>query len=415
MRNRLQITALLLLLLPAGVFASPQDDLIRLDAEIGGLKEKLAAQQRVSGSLQERIDALRTKIALTETELEKTRSQLAALDSQIASLSTKIAETEAEITQKKELVRSLIRFDYIQSHTTTAEILLGSGSLSEAYARTAYAQSVRTKLEETVSRLAGLKAQLAADRSRVGESRGRAAALEATQTAQEQGLASQKAEQSRLLAHSRSLEQGLVAQIQRRAGEAEAIKQAIRRIGNSPTEKQKQQQAVVPPSGQQGAAVPLYLQIDGRWAGQGMNGTSSTIGDYGCGIASIAMVLSYYGYTTTPAQIAADSRYFYGSTDLIQWSGTDRGINAATGGRFDWGRVTVGQVSAYASEATPVLVWIESAFGPNTRHFVVITGVASDGGWVMNDPVRGGSLRFDAFYGSALGKPVIQVDLITPA
>jgi peptidoglycan hydrolase CwlO-like protein len=410
MLKRIHITALLLLLLPAGVLASPQDDLNRLNGEIDSLKDKLATQQQVSTSLQAKIGALQTQIALTRAELGKTRAERAVLESKINDLNIRIAQAEAEIAEKKLLARKLIRVDYITGSASTAEILLGSSSFSDFYARATYAQNVRYRLELLVARLDALKAQLAADRVGLETSHREVSALEAKQASQEAELAGQQAEERRLLAQSKAAERELAVQIGRRAGEAEAIKDAIHRINSSPAEQQKKQQATVPPGERSG--VPQYYQTDSRWGSNPMNGTSSTIRDFGCGITSIAMVLGYYGLARTPAQIAADYRYFWGSTDLIQWSGTDRGISVATEGQFEWTRLARSQIFSYVQAGAPVLVWIDGAFGANTRHFVVLTGALDGGDYVMNDPVRGPNLRFGAFYSTG---QIVQVDLITPS
>ncbi|MEJ7660508.1 MAG: C39 family peptidase [Hymenobacter sp.] len=145
-----------------------------------------------------------------------------------------------------------------------------------------------------------------------------------------------------------------------------------------------------------------FNQLDSRWIDEKLGfSDSSTIGDYGCGVAALAMVYKHYGLPTNPSLLNGDLKRtgaLFG--DLLEWPNT----TAASGGRlasvgsaslFERGRADWNLINSQLDTGNPVIVYIDRP--GQISHYVVLTARRGSG-YLMHDPIEGPNLRFEDYY-----------------
>lgn len=139
-----------------------------------------------------------------------------------------------------------------------------------------------------------------------------------------------------------------------------------------------------------GMSIPLYTQYDKRWGNIGPVG-SGTMSSSGCGLVSLAMVLSYLeGVTIYPGDIYAwcGNRYYVEGQgqawSLISDAGAHWGYNVKAQA------VDADQIVAELSKGRPVIVstsgYGTSQYFTSAGHYIVLRGLTADGKVLVNDP-----------------------------
>jgi len=144
-----------------------------------------------------------------------------------------------------------------------------------------------------------------------------------------------------------------------------------------------------------------YNQRDSQWANHGIGSSSESVAQVGCLVTSVAMVMTHYGKSVNPADVAATLDAFVpGTAYMYQGS---RSIAGATVTRNAVSRSTI---DSELSNGNPVIVGVYS--GPG--HFVVLKS-GSNGNYIMNDPfVEGGhDISFTSHY--SMGN-ITEVDTV---
>jgi len=136
-----------------------------------------------------------------------------------------------------------------------------------------------------------------------------------------------------------------------------------------------------------GSDGSYYSQRDERWANNIIGHSSENILNVGCLLTSVAMIAKHNGDNSTPADIAADSSRFYGSTAYMSlpWKGV--------AGRSYHGGVNADQE---LQNGNYVIVGV-GACGYGGSHFVVLTKKDGDD-YIMHDPIYGPDLKLSSHY-----------------
>lgn len=117
----------------------------------------------------------------------------------------------------------------------------------------------------------------------------------------------------------------------------------------------------------------------------------------GCAITAVTMLLRYYGINTNPnafnAWLTPNGGYAW--WDELVWDSVTR----YSGGRVafsGWLGPDLTTIESQINAAQPVVA--EVRLGRN-QHFIRITGYTAEGGFQINDPWFGDSVRFSDRYG----------------
>lgn len=144
--------------------------------------------------------------------------------------------------------------------------------------------------------------------------------------------------------------------------------------------------------------IAVIAQQNPAWAGARL-GTSpvESIGSAGCAITAVTMMLRYYGINTDPGAfngwLTANGGYAY--DDQLIWDA----VTAYSGGRVAFSGWLGPDLNAIENELDAMQpVVAEVRLGAN-QHFVLLTGYTTDGGFQIDDPWFGDSVRFRDRYG----------------
>lgn len=131
--------------------------------------------------------------------------------------------------------------------------------------------------------------------------------------------------------------------------------------------------------------VPYYCQWDNTWAKKSYG--SGNIKSSGCGPTCCAMVVSYYtGKKVTPADIVDQ----IGNTYYVSGKGSSWGLFPGVSGMYGIKCTDLGKNITSVVEALRNGEIVIASMGPGTftkgGHFIVLTGVTTDGKITVNDP-----------------------------
>lgn len=132
------------------------------------------------------------------------------------------------------------------------------------------------------------------------------------------------------------------------------------------------------------SAIPLYKQWDPRWGNQSY-GCNTTIAQAGCGITSLAMVITYW--TNKQVLPSETARVSLENGWRVCNSGTSwaamTGMPALYG--LQGRAVTWNQAKAYLEKGIPIIQSHGCCYFTMHGHFIVLTGV-KNGVYQVNDP-----------------------------
>ena len=145
--------------------------------------------------------------------------------------------------------------------------------------------------------------------------------------------------------------------------------------------------------------LPIYSQMDPRWAGDLLGGSGETLRRAGCTVSALAMALTFLGFETDPGRLNRLLKEARGYTERgwIKWSA----IEELTKGKI---RVQIPeqptheQISRALAGRKPVLAKVMLPVG--IEHWVLISGRAGRE-YFVNDPLeRSGKADLLSRYGS---------------
>jgi hypothetical protein len=160
-------------------------------------------------------------------------------------------------------------------------------------------------------------------------------------------------------------------------------------------------------------AIPTLSQQDQAWAGAHLGSSATdTIGSAGCAITAVTMMLRHYGVDTDPGTfndwLTANSGYAF--DDQLIWGA----VTTYSGGQVafsGWFGSDLGLIQRELDAGRPVVAEVQLS---GNQHFVLLTGYATEGGFVINDPWFADSIRFTDRYGDpAIG--ILSIRTFMPA
>lgn len=144
-------------------------------------------------------------------------------------------------------------------------------------------------------------------------------------------------------------------------------------------------------------SIPVMGQQEAGWASTNLGTSSASIGSDGCAITAVAMMLRYYGIDTDPgalnAWLTANSGYAY--DDQLIWDAVTN-YSAGQVAFSAWLGPDLNAIHTELDAGRPVVAEVQ--LGGN-QHFVLLTGYATDGGLLINDPWFADTVRFADRYG----------------
>ena len=197
------LAAAMIIVISATPAAADQfdDQINSLQSQIGQQQSQLAALAQQADTLSNKLASINAQVAAVTAQLQETQLQLNATNSQIDALNQKMA-------QEKDFLGQNIKTMYLQSGTSSLEVLVSSKNMSDYFNKQEYLDNVRGKIVSTLADLNATKTELDAKQKQLSD-------LTTQQKTQQLALQTQQANAQQLLADTQGQEanyQALVSQ-----------------------------------------------------------------------------------------------------------------------------------------------------------------------------------------------------------
>lgn len=224
-------------------------------AEIAALKDQATAEQTQAAQMQGVASDYQSKVNRLQSQINALQTQISLNQVEYDQISAAIADNQTKLDAAKAALGADLKSMYLGSGETPLEMLISSKSLSDYFNQQQYQDSVKNKIQSTMTTILTLQQQLSDQQKQIG-------GILASLSDQKQQIASQKAQVSQLLA----LAQQNVA----------AANQQVKATNSQLSQKQAEQAALL-----EAASHSYTGSIPGASSGSGGACANQSTGDNG--------------------------------------------------------------------------------------------------------------------------------------
>jgi peptidoglycan hydrolase CwlO-like protein len=345
------------------------------------LKVNDKTQEALSGQ----IDYINQQQSKNQQYLTNVQDTLEELTAKIQSLERDIAEKEKTIAYQKKILTGLMQSYYDYDQQGVLEFVLWNRELSVSMSQTDYLEQSGMKVSDLLEDIKNTQNELIKMHEQLKTDYEKSADAKDKLQYEKNNLESSENQKQWLLEKTQGDEQkyqDMLAHIEEQKKElfdfssASNLAEIFDSVKNYPKPDKKNQ-----------ASTSWYFsQTDSRWGSQRIGNSKSLMKDWGCAVASVAMVFRKYGSSTDPGKLAKE-KIFY--ADLINWPLTwnpniER-VSSVSHGNLNWTTI-----NSQISSGHLVIVYIKRTSGGG-GHYVVITGKDSKD-YIVHDPYFGPNL-----------------------
>lgn len=361
-----------------------QDEYLRcLANQKSCLEEQLDNVRSQQVTLTNTISLINGQISIQELQIAQLEAEIIQLENEIETLSDRISGLGVSLDRLSVMLVDRVKSHYKHSRLSPLALFLSAESFNQFLTQYRYLRQASEQTALAMERAENQRITYDEQRSLKEEKQEQVVEKRARLEAERAELDRQRREQQQLLEVTRNDER----RFQQLIAEAERQMTAFRRFvtirgGASLLDNQTR-------CDDWGC---YYSQRDSKWGQMAIGASQSSMAEYGCLVASMAMVASYYNRDLTPNVIAASTNPFFLQTAyMIQGTWTAGGVTM-TRTRVGWGLSTLDNELA---QGRPVIVGI----GAGPDHFVVIKE-KKNGDYIMHDPFvkDGHDLKFSDQY-----------------
>jgi peptidoglycan hydrolase CwlO-like protein len=338
--------------------------------QVGANKKTL---QAAINSLNLQKSKVQTQISLTQTQIKNTQIQIQQLGGQITSAQQTIATDQIALGA---YMRSLEKADA----KPLIVQMLSSGGLVQTWDDLNQTLQIQNGIQNEMQALGEQKSNLTATQTASEQKQSTLTAQQQSLTAQQQSLVSTEQSKSQLLTETNSQEATYEKLLATANAELNSFSAFAAAAGGA---KRRGTQTICDSWG------CYYNQRDGAWGSDPLDGTRYTMASDGCLVASMAMVLTHYGYKdVTPVTINSNPNDFTAYAPAYLLTSID--VDGVTATRKS------AAIDATLATGNPVIVGIDAYGG---THFLVLVS-GSKGNYVMKDPyiTDGNNISFTDHY-----------------
>lgn len=362
-----------------------EQDLSSYVADCNAKLNDLAGQKQ---TLTQAISVLNTQIKLTQAKIASTTTQLDKLNAEIGDLSTKISSLDYSLTDLTKVFIFRVKQTYMYRGTFDNYVVAQLTGIPDFIRAIEYQKILRQHDQNIL--LALEKSRLDFDQQKTTkESKLKEIATLKTQLDREKSaLSGQISAKNKLLADTNNSE----SKYQQLRSSAQAQLDAF----NTYVSQQGGSSILSGTTKSDPGWGTYYNQREDDWAGKLLPGSSYTMASSGCLVTSMAMVMSYYGKSVTPGNIAEQSELFsFGDFRQGSWTIAGVGTNRT---RIGYNRATLDN-ELTNNPGKPVIVGIIQYGSSRPEHFFVVKAKDGDD-YIINDPFpeNGYNVKFSARY-----------------
>lgn len=372
-----------------------------LKTYIEDCSNKLATLSGQKQTLAQAIDYLNTQIKITQAKIGTTTTQLDKLGIEIADLSGRIESIDYSLDDLTKLFISRVRETYMRRNTYDSQIIAQSSGLSDILRNIEYVKKIRDHDRSILVMLEKSRLDVSSQKEMKESKQKEIESLKQKLDNDKAALNTQIAAKNKLLSDTKNSE----STYQKLLSDAQAQLAAFNKF----TSSQGGATILNGTTKTDGGWGTYYNQRDSQWGNRMLGNSSISVAEAGCLITSMSMIMSHYGKSVNPGDIAGNANYFssyYPYADFRQGDLTISGVNT--------NRTRVGyNQAALDSElgsGKPVIVGVSPYGSSKPEHFIVVK--QKDGGdYLINDPFieNGMNTKFLSHYSLASIRAVDRV------
>jgi len=358
---------------PANATSSLQDQINADNQQIGTLNQQIATYQAElqkigadKTTLKAAINALDLQRSTVQAQVSVTQRQINTTQLQIQQLGGEITNTQQEMVTDRSALGAYLRDLQKADGQTLLEEMLSSNNLTQIWSNVSANLQVEDAVQTNVRTLQEQETNLANSQTASQQKQAVLNAQQQSLASQQQSLVTTEQSKTQLLAETNAKESTYQQLLAAAEAELNSFSAFVQNAGGS---KLLGNQTVCDSWG------CYYSQRDAAWGSDALNGTRYTLASDGCLVASMAMVMTHYGYRdVTPVTINSNPANFaaYYSAYLLTTINVD-GVSAS--------RKTAA-IDATLKTGNPVIVGVHAYGG---THFIVLVS-GSKGNYLMRDP-----------------------------
>lgn len=339
------------------------------------LQNKINGLKSQNQSLASDIDLINAQIKLTQYKIESTQEQITSLTLDIDTASKKVTSLQELLDTSITVLMNRIVATYEVGTIQPLQILLTSGNASDFFTRLNYLRLAQAHDKKLIYDTQQAKVDYANQKNIFEGKKKQVLQLETQLQAETVQLDQEEKAKQDLI----STNESQIAQYQ---AELSALSSFARsRVG---------------PGGQ---SVPhqdlsdgwgkYYNQRDANWGNNFIGLSNEQIWDVGCLLTSYAMVVTHYGGSITPSDVAASSGNFFGNTAYFLKPGPSANGHSVS----DVSMPSMDDLKNYVNSRKAVIAGLSYDGGPIADHWVVLRSVNGDGDFMINDPLYEGAMN----------------------
>jgi peptidoglycan hydrolase CwlO-like protein len=342
---------------------------------IKDLQNKINVAQAQKQTYSSQIELIGNQIKLTEYKIAATQEQITSVTLDIDTTSKKISGLQSTLDTSIAVLVNRIVATYEVGTIQPVQILLTSSTASDFFTRLNYLKLAQAHDKQLIYDTQQAKADYSNQKNIFVDKKAQLADLQQQLQVQTNQLDQEKQVQQQLLATTE-------AQIAQYQAQLSALQNFARsRVG---------------PGGQ---SIPhqdlsdgwgkYYNQRDSNWGNNFIGLSNMQVWDVGCLLTSYAMVVTHYGGSPTPADVAANVGNFAGGSAYFNLPGPSANGHSAR----DVSMPSLDDLRNDLKSGQSVIVGLSYDGGSIADHWVVLRSANDDGTFMINDPLYQGAMN----------------------
>ncbi len=372
-----------------------------LNEYIKTCQAKIVDLRSQQATLKSALDLLTSKINLTQAQIKDTNIQIANLEKDIGTLTTVIADLNVELGKLTSVFVARVRESYKDRDTSPLILFFATKDYNTFQSRLKILQLAQRRDQIILTQLETARVDFDQQKTLKEQKQAEIEKLKAKLEIQKLSLNDQKTQKNSLLVSTQNDEK----KYQQLLADAKAQLAAFNKFVSN----QGGATILTGTTKEDSGWGTYYNQRDSQWGNRSLGISGISVADAGCLITSMSMVMTHYGKTVTPGDIAGNSSFFspyYPYADFLQ--GT-LNINGASTNRTRVG-YSQSSLDSELSSGKPVIVGVSPYGSSKPEHFIVVK--SKDGSdYVINDPFieNGMNIKFSSHYTIASLRTVDRV------
>lgn len=329
-------------------------------------QEQISKLQGQANTLKNQIAQFDAQIKLTTVKIAQTQEQITMLGGRISQLGDSLDSLKTAFNARAVETYKMSKFE------NNFSFVLSAGDIGDAFSRFHYLQKIQEEDRNLLIRLQ--EAQTTYQGQKADQE-----ALQKQLKTQQANLNAQKVAKNNLLAATKNDE----SKYQQLLSQAKAQLSALSSFASS------RGGGIISHQDLSDSWGKYYNQRDANWGNTLIGLSSYPVWNVGCLLTSYAMVVTHYGGSVTPGDVASNTSYFFSNTALFNSPGPSANGHSPT----VINKPSLADLKNKLNSGSVIIAGISSNSGASySDHWVVLRSVDGDS-FKINDPWYEGAMN----------------------